>query len=178
MVRCVANKCFLSAILLVILGGCVQETTDGATQTFTYEWWVPLSVLLAGIVAAPAGWVLRNSSERLGWALLILAPIAAIFFAPSLFRDRAMVDDSGFSVRTGIWGLTAVHEVKFDDLKQVRLISEEVTGRRGAKHTNFYLLCERKDGTSAKVPLNNTVSEAAAPHFVQRLADHGIPIAE
>ncbi|HEY1784917.1 MAG TPA: hypothetical protein VGG30_05180, partial [Pirellulales bacterium] len=145
--RRIMNKCFVLAILLAVVGGCVQESTDGATQTFSYELWLPVCVLLGGIVAAPAGWYLREYSGRLGWALLIGGPIAAIFFAPSLFRDRAIIDDAGFSLRTGIWGLTAVHEVKFDDIKVVRVTAEEVTGRRGRKETKVYMICERKDGT-------------------------------
>jgi hypothetical protein len=170
--------CFVVAILLLFVSGCVHENTDGATQTFAYELWVPLSVLLAGLVAAPAGWFLRETSSRFGWGLLIIGPVAAIFFAPSLFRDRAVVDDTAMSLRTGIWGLTSVHDVKYDDLKQIRIISEEVSGRRGSKRTNYYLLCERNDGTTAKVPVNNKVAQAAAPHFLQKASDRGIPIVD
>lgn len=170
--------CFIAVMVLLTLGGCVHEKVDGSTQSFTYELWVPLSALVVGIVAAPAGWFLRKTSQRFGWGLLIIGPLAAIFLAPSLFRDRAVVDDSGFSLRTGIWGLTAVHEVRFEELQRVRIISEEVTGRRGSKRTEYFLLCERKDGTTAKVPVNNKVAQAAAPHFLKRVSDHGIPIAD
>jgi hypothetical protein len=147
--------CLLAVILVAGIGGCVRETTEGSARVFTYEAWVPLSVLLGGIVAAPAGWFLRGASARFGWALLVMGPVAAVFFAPSLFRDRAAVDDNLFTLRSGIWGLTAVHEVEIDDLKQIRIISEVSRGRRGSKRTNYYLLCERNDGTTAKVPMNN-----------------------
>jgi hypothetical protein len=170
--------CLIAAILLVFLSGCVHENTDGPTQTFTYELWVPLSVLLAGLVAAPAGWFLRKVSARFGWGVLIIGPVAAIIFAPSLFRDRAVVDDTGLSLRTGIWGLTSVHEVKYDDLKQVRISSEEVRGRRGSKRTNYYLLCERNDGTTAKIPVNNKVAQAATPHFLKNASDRQISIVD
>jgi hypothetical protein len=171
-----ARHCFIATILLLGVSGCVHESLDGQTRTFTYDLWVPLSVLMGGLVAVPAGWFLRKTSARFGWGLLVIGPVVAIFFAPSLFRDRAVVDDATFSLRTGIWGLTAVHEVKFEDLKQVRLISEEVRGRRGSKRTNYYLLCERRDGTSAKVPANNKMAKAAAPHFLRRVSERGIPI--
>jgi hypothetical protein len=134
--------------------------------------------MLGGVAAFLVGWKFRTTSARFGWGLLILGPVAAIFFAPSLFRDRATLDDTSFSLRTGIWGLTSVHEVKFDELKQVRIVSEEVRGRRGRRRTNFYLLCERNDGTTAKVPVNNRVAEAAAPHILQSVADHGIEVVD
>lgn len=174
------KSCFylIVTILLLPLCGCVDEAIDGSTQTFTYEWWVPLTVLFGGLVAAPAGWFLRNLSARIGWGLLIAGPIAAIFFAPSLFRDRVVVDDSRFSVRTGIWGFTAVHEVKYDDLKQVRITFEETRGRRGSKRKNYYLVCERKDGSSAKVSVNNDVALAAAPAFLKKVSDRNIPIVD
>ena len=167
---------FIFAILLLNVAGCIHESSDGPTKTFTYELWVPLSVLLIGVVAVPSGWFLRKENEKLGWGLLVIGSLASILFAPSLFRDRAIVDDSTFSLRTGIWGLTAIHEVKFQNLKQVRIVSEQVSGRRGMKRTNFYFLCERNDGTSVKVPVANNVSQAAAPYFLKRITDLGIPI--
>lgn len=168
----------LAAFLLLGLGGCVREDVDGSTITVTNELWVPLVALLGGIAAAPAGWFLRQKSARFGWGLLIFCPIIVLGIAPSLFLDRAVVDDTHFSLRTGIWGLTAVHEVKFADLSRIRLISEETTGRRGRKRTNYYLLCERKDGTSAKVPLGNKVAETAAPHLVERAKALNVPVVD
>lgn len=164
------------AFVLLAVCGCVDEGSDGSTQTFAYELWVPLSALLIGIFAALGGWFLRNTSARFGWGLLVVGSIAAIVFAPSLFRDRAVLDEASFSIRTGIWGLTAVHQVEFDGLQKVRITSEEVRGRRGSKRTNFYLLCETNDGDNVKFPINNKVSQAAAPHFLQRVSELGIPI--
>lgn len=158
------------------MSGCVNESTSGESQTFTYELWVPASVLAIGIVVSVAGWFLRASLGRFGWAMLVLGPLAAILGAPSLFLDRAVVDGTRFTLRTGIWGLTSVHEVEYDKLTRVSIISEEVRGRRGRKSTNFYLECERNDGTKAKVPVNNKVGEAAAPHFLKRVSELGIPV--
>lgn len=166
----------LAAFLLLGFCGCVKEEVNGSTVTVTNELWVPLVTLLGGIVGAPVGWSLREKSARLGWGLLILSPIVVIGFVPSLFLDRAVVDDTHFSLRTGIWGLTAVHDVKFADLNRVRLVSEESRGRRGSKRTNYYLVCERKDGTSAKLPLGNQVAETAAPHLISRARALNIPV--
>ena len=168
----------LPALLLLGVSGCVREDVNGSTITVTNELWAPFLALMGGVAAAPAGWFLRKKSNRIGWGLLIFSPILVVGIAPSLFLDRAVVDDTHFSLRTGIWGLTAVHDVKFADLSGIRLISEETTGRRGRKRTNYYLLCERKDGTSAKVPLANQVAETAAPYLIERAKALNVPIVD
>jgi len=168
----------LAAFLLLGLSGCVREDVDGSTFTYSNELWVSLVTLLAGVAAAPAGWYLRKQSARFGWGLLILSPFIVVGMAPSLYLDRAVVDDTHFSLRTGFWGMTAVHDVNFADLSRVRLIAEESTGRRGSKHTNYYLLCERKDGTSAKVPIGNKVAETAAPRLIEGAKAQNVPIVD
>ena len=165
-----------ACLVLAALTGCVQKSANGSSHVFTYEIWVPLLVLMGGIVGAPAGWFVRHASARLGWGLLILAPIGAIFFAPSLFMEKVVVHDDALTVRSGIWGMTANHDVKFDNVQMVRLTSEEVRGRRGRKTTNYYLVFVQKDGSQAKVSINNNVTEAAAPLILEKMDDREIPI--
>ena len=112
--------CFIALVLLLSMGGCVKETTESTIQTFSYELWVPLSVLLVGILATAAGWKLRDTSARFGWGLVVMGPCAVFLFAPSLLREQVIVDDTGLYTRSGIWGLTAVRDVKYEDLQLVR----------------------------------------------------------
>ena len=164
------------ASLILLTSGCVDESVDGSVRTYTYELWVPLTILVGGLLAAIWGWFLRDTFGRYGWALLIGGPIAALFFAPSMFFDRAVVSDTSYSLRTGIWGMTATHEVEYEDLQLILVTSEEKRGRRGRRTTHYYLRCKRKDGTEAKVPLGNKISEAAAPYFLEQAAELGVPI--
>ncbi len=165
-----------AALLLATASGCVRESSDGSSHAFSYQFWLPLIIMLGGIVAMPAGWFLRSVSGRLGFGLLILGPIGALGFAPSLFLESTKVDQDAFTVRSGIWGMTACHCVKYDDVRQVRIVAEQVRGRRGSKRTNYYLVCERKDGGTDKVGINNDVTESAAPHILQQMTDHNVPI--
>ena len=169
---------FVAAGLLLLCTGCVNETVEGTTQTFTYELWVPISLLIGGLAATLIGWFFRDVLGRFGWALLVLGPLLAVFFAPSMFRDRAVVTETAFSLRTGIWGLTSVHEVEYDDLAMIRITLEESRGRRGRKRSNYYLVCKLNDGSEAKVPMNNKVAEAAAPAFLGHAAKLGVPIVD
>lgn len=170
------SRVLLGASLLVLISGCVRESVDGDRQQFTYELWLSGLVLVGGIVAIPAGLALRKRIPRLGWSLLIGGPLAAFGFAPSLFFEKVTLNDKTLHVQSGIWGMTAIHSVSLDDLKSVRLIVEHSTGRKGRKVQKYYLMCDLKSGGSSKIPVNNNVTEAAAPHFIQRVRERGIPV--
>jgi hypothetical protein len=162
--------------VLATQAGCVRESVGEAGKTFAYELYVPVLLFFGGIAAAVAGWYLRGG--RFGWVLMIGGVISTLGFAPSMFLDKVTVDDKHFTVRTGIWGLTNVHDVAYDNLTSVELTKEEKRGRRGRKSTSYYLLCHCKDGTSAKVPLNNQVCEAAAFDILTQIKDHNVPIGD
>lgn len=164
-----------AALFLLLLAGCVRETTEGTASTFRYELWVPISAFLGGLVAVPAGLALRHKSARYGWVLIILGPLAVVFVAPSLMLDRVIVDDAGFHSRTGVWGMTSVHDVKLADAGSVRIIAETSTTKRG-KQTNYFFLCQLKSGGTVKFPVNNEVVKAAAPKILDRLRAHGVPV--
>lgn len=169
-----AATCILAVTLVVAIEGCAQVQAEGVTRTISCQWWVPWSMLVGGVIAAVAGWFLREFKERYGWGLLILGLLAVIVGAPTYFRERVVVDDSKFSMRSGIWGLS-MHEVAYAGLERVRSGSERSGGSR-TRQTNYYLLCERKDGTSTKIPVDSALARAAVPHFLQRVQTLGVVI--
>ena len=173
--RASAARAGLLALPLVLLAGCVHESTTDSTTTFRYEYYVPALVFLGGIVAAPLGWVARQRSARFGWTLLILGPIAALGFAPSLFGERMIVDGDHFEAHSGAWGTTS-QSVKYADMKGLRLTSEVTTGRRGKKKTNYYFECEMKSGPTIKVPMASKIDAAAALPILLQVKLHDIPI--
>src|SRR5688572_10959682 len=96
-------RLFAIILLVAAASGCVRQAEEASVKQFSYELWLPLGLLVGGIVAAPAGWYLRKSAGRVAWALLIGGPVAALMFAPSLLRDRVTVSADSFDMRTGIW---------------------------------------------------------------------------
>ena len=85
--------------------------------------------IVAGILFVPIGLAIRKLSNGLGWALVIAGPIAALACAPSILLERAYVDDQGFSVNSGILGMTACQDLKFDRVRSFRIEEEETGGR-------------------------------------------------
>jgi hypothetical protein len=167
--------CLMSLMLFVAMAsGCVRETTNGDEHRFSYELWVPGLLFLGGLIATPAGWYLRETTARLGWGLLILGPIAAFGFAPSMFLDHVEVRPDGFSRHSGIYGMTANAEVKFTDVNHMHLSTVEERGRRGRKVMRTYIMWEMKDGSTVKLPAGNDVVEAAAQTMVDAAGEAGV----
>ena len=160
----------LVLLVLVVAGGCVSETKAGDKTIFTYEWWVPLSVMVGGIVAAPAGWFLRESISRLSIGLMILGPLACIF-GLSLFTDRAEVDPTSYLVRVGIFG-SASYSGKIDDITQISFTTKR--GRRGSR--SHYMVCHKKDGDTDEIAMGNSISKKALPLILEYASAKGVPI--
>lgn len=166
----------VAAALVVGVSGCVRETVDNGERIFQFELWLPLVALLGGFALIPVGWMLRSVWARLGWGLLLLGPIAALGFAPSLFMEKSVVRPDGFEVHTGIWGLTAGDSANFADISRIRITAETSRTRRGGKSTTYYLNCDRKSGGSGKFPMGSDVTKAAAVAILEAAREHGIPI--
>lgn len=75
------------------------------------------------------GFVLRKTASQLCWVLILAGAFSIVGLAPSTFIDRSEVDDESVSIRTGLWGWTAVSGVRFQDLRAVRLTTETTVGR-------------------------------------------------
>ena len=164
--------CFVIGALILFTSGCVDETSDGSTMTFTYEMWVPLTVLAGGLFAVAVGWQIRESFERYGWALIIAGPIIAIVLAPSYFLTRAVVSDTSFSRRGVAWAT----DIKYDDLRLISISSKKTNSRHARRRTVVVFSCMRKDGTKEEISVNSEITEAAAPYFLERAAKYGVPI--
>lgn len=171
------NLVSLAPLLLCsLITGCVEESYIQGVRYFRYELWVSGALFFGGVVVATIGFLLRQWSAKFGWALLVLGGLSTIGMAPSIYLDEARLSEESYFNRTGIWGLTAVHEVKFESIKTIQLTTEISRGRRGRKKTNHYAICELKDGSELKLPLNNAINEKSGRAFLQEADRCGIPI--
>lgn len=163
-------------LILTFLGvaGCVQKRVEGDLNVYAFEWWIRLGVIAGGLIAIPAGWILRTKSARLGYVLLIGGPLALIFLAPMMFVDEAKVDSRHFECRYGLWWSPTKHNIAFDDLQRIHLRVETKTGRRG-KEYSYYFDCFKKAGGAEAVSLGDLMKEAAEDILIRAKAKN-IPI--
>jgi hypothetical protein len=168
---------FLIGILTILsLSDCVDEQTHGDTKVFSYELWVPIVVILAGLAALPLSRVVPWRFRRYRIGLPILSVVACVLFAPSLYLERVSVAPTGFVVRTGFWGLTSVHKVQFDQLSKIEITKEVSVDLKGRSHIHFFLLCEKRTGEPDKVPFNTTVTREAVATVLQSASSAGIVV--
>ena len=166
----------LTAAGCLFLAGCVTKSVGNAGTSVHYARWLPIAIFLVGLVAVPVGLVLRKHTGRLGWGLIIIGPLAALMFAPSLFLERVVVSDDGFESHSGIWGMTAGANVDFDSVTSIRIAEEKTGGRRSRWIEVLYF--EMKAGEDVRLPLNNDVKIEAAMEIIERAAQRGIPVVE
>src|SRR5262249_17239340 len=98
-----------AALVVMVLGlglmtGCVKRTVEGDTSVYTMEGWAIGAVAVVGLVAMPAGWMLRKKVARLGYLLMIVGPLALIFGVPMMWMDRVKVDSEHFERTSGLTG--------------------------------------------------------------------------
>lgn len=162
-----------TALCCFLMAGCVAKSASEGGVSVHYGRWFPIAILVAGILVIPIGIVVRRISTRIGWLLIVAGPIAALAFAPSLLLERAFVDDQGFEVHSGIWGMTATEKVAFNAVKSFRITQEETGGRRSRLIEVLYF--EMKSGPAVRFPLNNDVKIEAGKEIVTRASRLGIP---
>jgi len=170
----------LSAAVLigVLAGGCVHVSDNGDCQVIAYELWVPLALLLSCLGAMLVGWFLRKVFPGRALGAAVAGFVILVLGVPSLFRDTVTIDNQKFIVRTGLWGITSVHSATFDDVQLMQIISETRTNSRGRERTLYFLVCQRKSGPNAKVPINNTMCETALPYIVKAAEKRNIPVSD
>lgn len=168
------GRAVAAALGCLALAGCVARTEGAEGVTVRYQWWVPALLLVGGIVAVPAGWWLRRRVARLGWAMLILGPVSALLFAPSLLAERVRVTQTGFSVNSGIWGMTANLEVPFDSVTRCRIAQEKTTGRRPRAVEVLYFSLQ--GGRTERLELNNDIKIDGGQEIVNALEDRDVPV--
>jgi len=134
---------------------------------------MPILILVGAVAAVPIGFALRSFSGRLGWGLMIGGVILAIV-APSFFFESVFVNDKGFDIHSGIFGMTANQKVEFGNLKSISVGTEMTTGR-GAREIEV-LHFDMRSGPSGKLSLNNDVKIEGAKEILPRAMRAGVPV--
>jgi hypothetical protein len=163
-------------LCLTVIAGCYRKASEDGGLVFSLQPWGPLLVVLAGLAAVPVGIVFFMRKRRLqGVCLAIAGPIAVVAIAPTMFLDRVVVNRDGFCSRHGFWWNPTIHQVRYDELAQVRLSFEQRTGSRGRQEYTFYFDCSLKSGKTERVPLGDVIRQAL-PEIAEHFRQHGVTI--
>ena len=164
----------LLAFLLMICTGCVREKTEGSTHEFTYELWVAVCAVLVGVGVTVFGWMNRFGKGWRGWVMVVAGVAITLVAGPSLALSRIVVNETGFLRSSGFFGKTSVQDVKYSDVRSIKL--ETRRGRRGRR--TDYVVCTKKDGSTAEFGVGDALEQAAAPHILKGAVASGIQITD
>ncbi len=166
-------RLLLFAMVLLVLPGCTNEAREGDVVTYTFAWWVPVSMVVGCVIVFLVGVFLLVHS-RYGWVLILGSPLFGIFLVPALFSDRVTITPNHFDLQTGIWFSPSSHHLEFANVQQIELISQVNNGRR--KTTSYFMLCTLKSGGQEKVPLGDLMRNGPTEEIVRVAHARGIPI--
>jgi hypothetical protein len=159
----------------IAIAGCYDKVSENGGLTFSFQRWVPLLVVVGGLVALPVGIVLFVRKQRFwGVCLAVAGPLAAGVIAPGLYLDKVVVNQDGFYSRHGFWWDPTIHQIRYDELTQIQVVVEEKTGGRG-KTYSYYFDCSFKSGKPERVPLGDIMREAL-PEIAEQFRKHGVPV--
>ena len=163
-----------SLFALSSIAGCIQETKNGDSVKYTYELWVPLSILFGGAVGLLAGVFGFMKSMNYSWVLCLLG-VLGLVFGPSMMCDYAVVDSKGFTIRTGLPYIASVQQAQFADVSAVHHIKKVTRGRRGRRINNYYYVFDLKSGGSVEVNISsNELRMNARRRIDEQLSAHNI----
>ncbi|HWE40500.1 MAG TPA: hypothetical protein VG406_28390 [Isosphaeraceae bacterium] len=159
--------------LIALMAGCVKEEVRGDTSVFAFNWWMAGLAFAGGLLAVPIGLVIRHKAQWPGWVLaFILGPCLIFGIAPAMVLDRATVDQDHFEVRYGFWFAPHRVNVKFEDLRRMRLSTQaKGLGRRRRIQRSMDLTF--KSGQTQRVSVGDLL-QRAAPRIVERAEAKGV----
>jgi hypothetical protein len=163
------SMCLLAPWCLLVAGCVAKSATENGVE-FGFESWVPIGVLVAGLVFIPIGFALRRRSIYASWALMIGGPIFGLW-AGFVCTERYVVHDNGFEIRTGIGELSSIKKVDFAKVISCRISTDLARGRGEIEVLNFELM----GSSPVRIPLNNDLKIEAGKEIVRRAAKQGIP---
>ncbi len=154
----------VAALFCCVASGCVSQEVAGDQHVYSYQSWVGIVIVAAGLIAATAGWFIVELSyvqKRIGYGLLVGGPVAVFLIAPGLFLDTVKVDANHFEVhRAALWS-PGRQSFRFADLRSIDVTERVSVGRRGRTTTTYYLELVMKSGGRDSLRLDTLLEQAS-----------------
>jgi hypothetical protein len=160
------------ALALGLAAGCAGRFTNGGETTYTGAIWVPVVLLVFGVLCVLAGCLFRGHEFPLSArvALAVVGAGMALFGAPGLLAEKATVGPDHFEIRSGFWLRQTTKTVRFDDLVSIELVTI-----RGRRTTSYELKCVLKTGATEAFAIGDALTEAT-PEIMARAIRRGIRV--
>lgn len=164
-------------LLLLLFTGCTYEKIEGNHFYSGFSWWVPLTMIAGAGIAAFVGYQIREKTNAAGYIIMLFSIIVGLGFAPSWALNWTVVDDTGFRMRGGLFGLTS-HRADYDQTRSIKHTYQDSTTRRGGRIRKYYLDCVMTDGYKQSIELSSVGAEEGGRFFVEQAKTKNIFITD
>jgi hypothetical protein len=164
----------VAAIVFLSVAGCYERRQSGEEAVYTFQWWVVLAVVAAGIALVVGGLLWTRRDRVRGIILAIAGVLAVAVGAPMFVLDRVTIGPDRLYLNTGYWFAPNRHEVHFSDVSRADVEAQVTPSRRGPKKSYFFIF-HKKSGQTERVPIGDLMKEAY-PEITERLRDCQIPL--
>jgi hypothetical protein len=180
----------MSISMVSVIAGCYDHVRNGDQSKYQFAWWVGLTLMAGSLVCIPVGWLMYNWVDRIGdtilgipvgealrrwtsrWGIMMMGGgvLVLVLLVPSMYTDRVLVDANHFEGANGLWFYPSLHNLNFQDLHEIRLITQH-----GSRRTSFVLQCKARDGQVTELKVG-TLLEQAVPEILARAMVKGVAI--
>ncbi|MEM9347808.1 MAG: hypothetical protein AAGB26_14450 [Planctomycetota bacterium] len=157
--------------LLCLLGGCYEREVESGLVVYRFADWLILSIIVACVIAVPAGWLLRKLYWKIFPFVLLMLPVALGLLLPSLIQDRIAFDDEHFESVSGLWFDPNRIDLRFDDLRSI----EYALDPGDDKGTRYDLNCYTRDGQVVVVNVGDLM-KTAIDELLDRARRSGVTV--
>lgn len=146
---------FLLLLLPLIFSGCVTEQQVGNSFVYTHESWLPMLMVLGGVVAAVGFFFFTEWRGRIACIVGFIFPLV---FAPDAWFSKVTINKEGFKCRRAMALYFTEQSFLYQDIKFIT-IKESISRsrKRGTTVTHTLYLQTMKNGQSSEETL--TVSD-------------------
>ncbi|HEY7315448.1 MAG TPA: hypothetical protein VH643_39325 [Gemmataceae bacterium] len=157
----------LLALSSCLIAGCVDRSTEGKISVYTFFLWILIVAVLSGLALVAIGFFTRKKAPRWrAYVVMVFGVLVIVIVVPMMRLDRVEVDDEHFVSTHGLPWNRVRHDVRFDQLREIRVETTVTKSRTGGTRKNYALLCQSKSGATEKVPVGNLLEHAVGQIFV------------
>lgn len=172
----------IAIVATLFLSGCYERTAEGPVATYRYAWWLAPTVLAVCAAAIPLGFFIwkgkatrqYDAAKVFGPLLIFTGPAMAFLNVPANYKHSVIVDDEHFETKLGLWFDPEPFNVRFDDLRELQLIS--VPGPRGEPSQTLRWIT--KQGSMIEMAASGDVVKHTVAEILERAKARGVTVVD
>lgn len=165
------------AIGALCLGGCTDQHIQENAKIVTYALWIRVLLFVLGAACLFLGWWGRKPDAlgrgyALAFAFLGLMLLTMPF---TMARNYVLVDTDHFEIHDGMPGLATEYNIRFADLHEIRLLTNQNRIGRTSS-TTYTVQCVYRSGREEQMSHVGTLTRLSIDDILNQAAAAGVKV--